>query len=184
MFLAAGAAGASLPAWAAPVIPRPAPEFTITTNSGEQVHLSQFRGKIVALEVLLTTCPHCQRCSRTMQKMLEEFGSQRFAVLGAAVNDGARYSLTQFQISTGATYPIGTADRDKAYAFLQADLNAGPIYMPQLVFIDRKYTIRAQYAGTDSFFLDEEKNVREVIHRMLRDAPAGPSARTAPKGVR
>jgi len=168
MFLAAGTAGAMRPVSGAPVLPRPASELTITTNSGEQVHLSQLKGRLIALEILLTTCPHCQRCSRTMQKMVDEFGSKGFTVLGAAVNDGARNSLVQFQISTGATYPIGVADRDKAYAFLQADLNAGPIYMPQLVFIDRKFTIRVQYAGTDPFFLEEEKNVRETILKMLQ----------------
>lgn len=179
-FLATGVLAApAASAWATPQIPRQATDFSVTLNSGEQVHLSQFKGKVTALEILLTTCPHCQRCSRTMQKLYAEFAPQGFACLGAAINDGARQMLLQFMLSTGAQYPIGVADRDKAYSFLQADQNAGPVYMPQLVFIDRAGTIRAQYGGTDNFFLDEEKNVREMVEKLLKD----PGLRGAAKGT-
>jgi hypothetical protein len=47
--------------------------------------------------------------------------------------------------------------------------------VPQLVFIDRKGVIRAQYAGNDPFFKDEERNVRAQIEGLLKEgaAPAG-----------
>jgi len=45
--------------------------------------------------------------------------------------------------------------------------------MPQLVFIDRKGEIRAQYAGDDKFFAeDQEKRMREQIEALLKEAPA------------
>jgi peroxiredoxin len=180
-FLATGALAApAARAWATPTIPRPAPEFSVTLNSGEQVNLGQFKGKVLALEMLLTTCPHCQRCSRTVQKVYSELSSQGFAALGAAVNDGARQGLLQFMMTTGAQYPMGVADRDKAYELLQADINAGPVYFPQLIFIDRKGMIRAQYGGTDNFFLDEEKNVREMVEKLLKD----PGLHTDAKGAK
>ena len=44
--------------------------------------------------------------------------------------------------------------------------------MPQLVFIDRQGTIRAQYPGDDKFFADDqEKHIREQIEALLKDAP-------------
>ena len=53
--------------------------------------------------------------------------------------------------------------------------------MPQLVFIDRKGTIRAQYGGGDAFYKDEEKNMREMIVSLLKETPATPpSAKTKP----
>jgi len=36
-----------------------APDFTLTGIWGEHVHLSDFHGKVVVLEFMRTTCPHC-----------------------------------------------------------------------------------------------------------------------------
>ena len=70
--------------------PRKAPEVAITMTGGEQVLLSSFKGKLVVLEFLLTTCPHCQRCSTIMQQMYQEFGPKGMQPLGAAINDNAQ----------------------------------------------------------------------------------------------
>src|SRR5664279_4554364 len=100
MTLGATAAGFSLEAFTAPV-PRKAPEVTIRLNGGEQLLLSSLRGKIVALEFLLTTCPHCQRCSGILQKMYEEFGPKGFQPIGAAINDNAQTLIPEFIYKLG-----------------------------------------------------------------------------------
>jgi hypothetical protein len=49
------------------------------------------------------------------------------------------------------------------------------MYMPQIVFIDRQGTIRAQYGGDDKFLSDEkeqDKNLRAEIETLLKEAPA------------
>jgi peroxiredoxin len=179
------AAGLSRILHAAPTIPRRAPEFTILLNSGEQVLLSNYRGKITVLEILLTTCPHCQRCSSVLQQIHNEMGGDKaFSVLGAAINPNnigeARMVIPAYVARLGLKFPVGFSPREQAYRFLQADLNAGPVYMPQLVFIDREQNIRAQYAGTDEFFLDEEKNIRAKLAELMHGGPV----KTAGAGVK
>ena len=39
-----------------PVIGKPAPEFTLTSQSGQQIRLSQFRGKLVLVNFIYTHC--------------------------------------------------------------------------------------------------------------------------------
>lgn len=51
--LAAGVAAAPPPF---PVIGKPAPDFTLTNQSGQAVRLSQFRGKLVLLNFIYTRC--------------------------------------------------------------------------------------------------------------------------------
>jgi hypothetical protein len=52
--------------------------------------------------------------------------------------------------------------------------------MPQLVFIDRKGIVRAQYAGDDDFFKEaEETNMRKQIEALLKDT--GPTKNGASK---
>jgi peroxiredoxin len=170
MTLGATAAGFSLEAFTAPV-PRKAPEVTIRLNSGEQLLLSSLRGKVVALEFLLTTCPHCQRCSGILQQMYGEFGPKGFQPVGAAINDNAQALVPEFIYKLGLKYPVGVTPRDMAYEFLgynQNNVSSGPMLMPQLVFIDRKGIIQVQYAGDADFFKDEEVNMRNQIEAMMK----------------
>ncbi len=50
LFVLAGAA-----VWAQPPVPRPSPEFVLRYPFGRQELLSQYRGKVIALEFLFTT---------------------------------------------------------------------------------------------------------------------------------
>jgi hypothetical protein len=56
-------------------------------------------------------------------------------------------------------------------------------YVPDVVFIDRGGTIRAQYAGTDAFFRNERQNIRAMLDKLLSEsAPKSPPAKkTTPK---
>jgi peroxiredoxin len=161
-------------------IGKPTPELFISLRGGEQVLLSQHRGKVIALEILLTTCPHCQRASGVLQKMYEEFAGRGFLALGAAINEEAKPGLLNYVMSLGLKYPVGITPREAAYAYLDTVNQAGPIYMPQMVFIDRKGVIRAYYPGTDDFFKpeNEEKNMREQILKLLNEG----SGHAAKKG--
>jgi hypothetical protein len=46
------------------------------------------------------------------------------------------------------------------------------MYVPVLVFIDRKGMIRHQYLGDDPFQQNQEKNLRDTIEALLKE-PAG-----------
>ena len=52
--------------------PRPSPEFAILKPAGGQLLLSHYRGKIVVVEFLLTTCPHCQEEAKLLDKLCDE----------------------------------------------------------------------------------------------------------------
>ena len=143
-------------------------DFAVVLNSGQRITFDSLLGKVVAVELLLTTCQHCQRCGRTMQKLYDEFAPQGFSVLGAAIDDGARNNLLSFLVKTGARFPVGAAvDRAAAYRLVEAETTQ-LIYFPQLVFVDRKGIIRSHFGGTDDFFKDEEANARTQIETLLK----------------
>lgn len=160
-------------------IPRPAPPIMFPTPEGGVIDVSQHRGKVVALEFLLTTCPHCQKSSRILQQMSQEYGSKGFQPLGVATNDMAHMLIGDFKKQFGVAFPIGFTNREKAHEYLQHPTML-IMYMPQMVFIDRKGIIRAQYPGGDKFYQDEERNVRAQIEALLKES-GGPSPKAAPK---
>lgn|GEM_PF-199147 len=149
-------------------VPRPAPEFAVKLPNGEQLLLSHFRGKVVALEFLLTTCPACQDASRTLNALYKQYGPRGFQPIGVAFNDMAMMLVPDYIKNLGLTFPVGVGTRESVLDFLQHS----PIMrmlVPQLVFVDRKGIIRAQYSADDPFFLDKEKNMRAQIEALLAE---------------
>lgn len=144
--------------------------------NGQQLALSKFKGKVIALEFLLTTCPHCKQASAVLQKLSEEYGPRGFQPLGAAFNDMAAMFVPDYVREVGAKFPVGIAPRDKVISFIQHPMNQ-MLYTPILLFIDRGFNIRAQYGGMDDFFLNEEANMRGMIEKLLSEAPAGKAKR-------
>ncbi len=155
-------------------VPRPTPAMVFKKPEGGVIDLKQFLGKVVALEFMITTCPHCQRCSQILQKMQNEYGDKGFQALGVATNDMAHMLVPDFKKNFGIHFPMGWAPRDDAHSFLQHPAML-IMYVPQLVFIDRKGVIRAQFAGNDKFFANEEKNVRDQINGLLAEKGMAPA---------
>jgi peroxiredoxin len=151
-------------------IPRPTLDYVITLPNGQQTSVSKYKGKVIAVEFLLTTCPHCQKTSKALTKAAAEFGAKGFQPLGVAINPDP--NVPDFIKEFGVTYPVGTGSRDAVYGFLQHSLMSPNLMMPQLVFIDRNGMVRAQYDGTSDFFKDEDKNIKVMIEKLLAE-PAG-----------
>ncbi len=167
----AAAAGAGAFSAHAAEVPRPAPEFVIRGVNGRQTLLSSFKGKVIALEFLHTTCPHCQNCSALLERMYREYGPKGFQPVGVAFNDMATLLVPDYVKQLSLTFPVGVAPRDEVLTYLQHPA-VERFYVPQLLFIDRKFVIRGQYSGDNDFFRNEEANMRSTIETLLKE-PAG-----------
>jgi len=152
-------------------IPRQSPELAIMLPNGQQELLTKYKGKVVVLEFLLTTCPHCQNSSKLLSKLKTELGAKGFQPLGAAINPEG--DVSDFVKRFGVNFPVGKVSRDTAYAYLQHSIMSPTFYVPQVVFIDRNGVIRAQYGGSDPFLsTNEEANIRAMLEKLLAEPPA------------
>jgi peroxiredoxin len=167
---ALGMAAALWPLAAADV-PRKAPELAVQLPGGRQVLLSQYRGKVVLLAFIHTTCPHCQHDSAIIEQLYKELGPRGFQPIDIAFNDGAAALVQDFASQLGLTYPAGWAPRDTVLQYLQYSY-VEPLYVPQLIVVDRKGIIRAQHGGLDDFLKDIEPNLRKVIEPLLNEPVA------------
>ena len=165
----------------AQTVPRPSPELAIKTVGGGQVLLSQYRGKVVAVLFILTECPHCQTTVTMLNKLQQEYGPRGFQAVASAINDMASLYVPDFIKRFQPPYPVGFNSRDAVLDFLQAS----PLLrmmMPQLVVVDRRYQIRAQYPGDDKFFeaAVQEKNLRSLIEPLLKESSTPKKTASAP----
>jgi len=161
-------------------VPRRAPEFVITMTDDSRILLSKMRGKVVALEILVTTCSHCKAASRVLTKLQNELGPKGLQCIGVAVDVMPKLNLPGFVSETGVSCPVGYCEYATTVAFLQHDKPR--MMVPQVLIIDRKGIIRAHRGGEDDeFFKDEEKVLRTIIQPLLneRATPAAKKAGTA-----
>jgi thiol-disulfide isomerase/thioredoxin len=153
-------------AWAAD-LPRKAPVFEIHLADGKNLSPAQFKGKIVALALISTTCPHCQHYTQTLSVIQQEYGPRGVQILAAAFNDDARTALPLFLQQFRPAFPTGWVDRTSALSFLEISvLNQG--YVPKVAFIDRDGVIQKQFEGQDPFFQDPDKATRAALEEMLK----------------
>ncbi|MEP7366516.1 MAG: TlpA disulfide reductase family protein [Acidobacteriota bacterium] len=176
------AAGLASSVAAAMTTPQPAPPLAFRlADQKTTIDLSHYKGKVVVLEFLLTTCPHCQRCSSIMQKLYQEFGSKDVQMLGCAVNDMSHMLIAEYSQKLSLTFPVGYGSRELSHQFLQHPFMK-TMYMPQLVIIDRKGIVRFHHPGEDqAFYASEEENMRKDIALLVKEGPAPASKKAAPK---
>ncbi len=166
-------AAAALPA--ADEAPRMAPEFTIHTTAGKDIRLSSYRGKVVTLLFVSTDCPHCAEVTRFMNTVQKQYEARGYQTIAVAFNAMANLLLDEFVSRTGAAFPVGYADREAVYGFLQRSPMLRT-YVPISVFIDRQGRIRGQYLGDDPFMgpTDEarDRNIRALVEKLLNESAA------------
>jgi|UPI0003825888 thiol-disulfide isomerase/thioredoxin len=159
----------------AAAVPRAAADLTYKLPGGQVQNLKQYRGKVVALEFILTTCPHCQDASKVMSRMQKELGPRGFQAIDIAVNDGAARLVSGFVKEFGVAFPVGYTDDRTALAFL--DLAPQRVLFPQMVLIDREGMIRYQSEITGDALVVDESALRTKIESLLiRDRASGKSA--------
>ena len=162
-----------------PPAPRPAPEFTIRYADGNQVPLSSFKGKVVALTFIFTTCVHCQHASQVFSKLYTEYGPRGFQPMGVAINDMANLFVGDFVKNYGVNYRVGFSPLPPVLEFLGISPMERYV-VPQIVWIDRKGMIRSQTSPlTGDEQMRTEPYWRSMIETLLKEPAESTKKRPA-----
>lgn len=138
------------------------PELAFTLPGQGQKLLSQYHGKVVALEFILTTCPHCQAASKVMTEMQERYGNQGFQALDMAIDPNADLLVENFSKEYQISFPVGWVSVDQMMAYM--GFTQRPV-VPQLVLIDRNGNIHYQTPRLG----DPDSMKEEVISRRIEE---------------
>jgi peroxiredoxin len=176
-------APAPRPAWETP---HPAGEFVIHMTDGSQKLLSSYRGKVVVMAFMYTTCTHCQHTAGVLAKINSEYAGKGVQFLGVAIDAGAQQGLATFLKITGANFPVGYASSDQAMKFLRGPSDGW--YVPMLAFVDRNGMMRYENIVTDTddgtagnWIGSQEINIPKEIDKYLATSSAAAKPKRAPK---
>jgi thiol-disulfide isomerase/thioredoxin len=148
---------------------RKAPELAFSIPKQGQKLLSQYRGKVVALEFIFTTCPHCQAATKVMNRLQQEYGPRGLQVIDVAVNQNADLLVENFAKDFQTNFPVGWTPSTEMLSFMGFSM-AGRYVVPQLVLIDRNGYIHYQTPATEDERWDslmKEDAIRQHIEELL-----------------
>lgn len=161
-------AALSAAAFAMPPLPRRSPEFTITEGPGKDVLLSKYRGKVVVLAFVYTTCIHCQAFSSMVNGIQKDLGPRGFQAIDVAWNQDADRLAPNFARQLGLTFPVGYSTWDPIMSFLGFTVMDRPV-VPLIVVIDNKGMIRAESPPQGDPDLQDETKLRALVENLLNE---------------
>jgi peroxiredoxin len=118
-----------------------APDFTLKNIDGEEVSLSDYKGKIVFINFWATWCGPCRHEVPAFVELQDEFGSDNLAILGISVDRGDLSVVPKFAKEYNINYEI-------LYASPEVEATYGPISsIPTTYVVDRDGFIRDGMRG-------------------------------------
>jgi cytochrome c biogenesis protein CcmG/thiol:disulfide interchange protein DsbE len=151
----------------------PAPEFTATNLAGEPVRLSDYRGKVVLLNVWATWCEPCRLEMPSMERLRQMVhampGGEDFEILAVSVDAtlekpdalgrGVKAGdLETFAHELGLTFPIVHNAAGDVQSLFQTT------GVPESFIVDRDGVIYYKYAGPTEWDVPQHL---ELIRRLL-----------------
>ncbi len=140
---------------------KPAAIFTLTSNDGKRVSLTDLKGKPVLLNFWATWCTPCKVEMPWFEEFQKKYAAQGLQVVGINEDDDAQSAEVKDQIKktlerTGVDYTILMTDKKVSDAYGGLDV------LPATFYIDRNGKIVAQAIGLAS--KDEaEGNVKKIV---------------------
>jgi len=119
-----------------------APNFTLTDTDDDNFSLSDFRGKVVVLDLMATWCVPC-RLEIPHLKEVQQHYDNNVIILSISVGGDSNRELKNFKAVQGATwrFAVDTDDVITKYSAFR---------IPKLVLIDESGDIRFTHEGTMS----------------------------------
>lgn len=153
---------------------RRAPGFSLPDSQLKYHDLADYRGKVVLLEVMQSTCPDCRVLAKTLEKMKAKYAG-KVAVLAVVNPPDNQTSVAQFfketQITTTVLFDCGQVSA----SYFKLTPQSSSMHVPHLFVIDQQGMIRNDFSHTpESKELFEGAGLSAVIDPLLTNQAVAP----------
>lgn len=83
-----------------------APDFSLPDLQGKLHRLSDYRGRVVFLNLWATWCPPCRMEMPSMEALYQRLRHRDFAMLAVAEDEGGAAAVAPFVREIGLTFPV------------------------------------------------------------------------------
>ncbi|HEY1336107.1 MAG TPA: TlpA disulfide reductase family protein [Bryobacteraceae bacterium] len=122
---------------------RRAPGFALPDEKGDLHDLYDYRGKVVLLEFMQTTCPHCAAFAAALGNVQKNYAG-KLQVLSAVFPPDTPKMVNEYIAAHKLAYPVLFDCGQMAYSYIRKPT----VDFPRLFLIDRDGMIRADWDNT------------------------------------
>jgi thiol-disulfide isomerase/thioredoxin len=128
---------------------RRAPGFALPDPEYQHFYdLQDYRGKVVLIDIMSTSCPHCLLLSTTLETVKEKYGD-KVQVLSVVLPPDNQDTISKFRAVNKITVPIICDMGQMTISYLNARPGMSKIDVPHLFIIDKAGTIRNDFSYSD-----------------------------------
>jgi peroxiredoxin len=147
---------------------RRAPGFSLPDLKGAERDLQDYRGKIVILDIMRATCPHCGAFAKVLEQVQASYGG-KVAVLAITNPPDDQAAVARFVVDMKITYPVLFDCGQVAFSYILPDPLHGPtVKVPHAYLIDGNGIIRGDWEyDTDTEASFEAAALHREIDKLL-----------------
>jgi cytochrome c biogenesis protein CcmG/thiol:disulfide interchange protein DsbE len=145
-----------------------APDFALKDVNGKEVHLSDFKGKVVLLDFWATWCGPCGIEIPWFTDFQRKYKDRGFEVLGVSMDDDGWKAVTPFAAQNKINYRLVLGND------MTSDQYGGVEALPTTFVIDRDGRIASVHIG-----LSGRKEFEDAIEQLLNAPASGGGAKRA-----
>ena len=131
-----------------------APDFTLANTEGQNMSLSDFKGKAIILNFFASWCPPCRGEVPDFVELQKAYGDKGFTFVGVSLVD--QKESKDFAAKMNINYPVLVDDGKVSVLY-------GPVRsIPTTFVIDKDMKVVKMYIGARSKG-DFEKDIKELL---------------------
>src|ERR1700736_4352088 len=125
---------------------RRAPGFALPDPEYKHFYdLQDYRGKVVLIDIMSTTCPHCMLLSTTLENVKQRYGD-KVAILSVVLPPDNQQTVAKYIATNKITVPIVCDMGQMTISYLNAKPDQAHLDVPHLFIIDQSGVIRNDFS--------------------------------------
>jgi peroxiredoxin len=155
---------------------RRAPGFALPDLNLNYHDLADLRGRVVLIEIMQTTCPHCKTLSANLEKAKQKFGN-KIAVLYIVNPPDNQGTVKGFLAQNGVTSPVLFDCGQVSASYMMITPQRPSISVPHLFLVDQNGFIRNDFGHSEANKNILEGNGLDAEISKVLSSPAAPAKR-------
>ena len=136
----------------------PAPDFTLPSNAGKTVNLSQYKGQVVMINFWATWCGPCRQEMPLLESIYKKYNKMGFTLIGVNVEPDSKPAEDWLK-ATPVSFPILFDTKSEVSKMYEVS------GMPSTVILDRKGNVAFIHHG---YKPGDENEYQDSIRKLVR----------------